>query len=599
MLYTIVFLCCPILIMLGMIGKKRKETVKYNQKLLTQAFQDIRNRQFNDAQLNFERAAACGSTRGCFWNGLFYFFVKKQPDYRRTIYCFYQGNIQQSTSNLAKKDYDRAIFYWYKAAVNRHLSASVWIALALLLVNKHDLSSRSKALEFLIFVVRIFERRYRKYSPEHIKLKMQQYQQINYLSEDMQNLSAPLQNHPENIQNLSNPLQNQSQQDVSAIQNAFKPTNFEPFKDYLVAHPQAMQFYLNAPQEIQDIYAYAQAMFMLGCIAKEQAFQALQDNKLDQDAWKAALIYLHRCADLGYKDADLQLAYLYEAAASQNISNTTLQPVDSFLNFCKVHIRLGSWKYKPVANADLFKLLLNFSQEQLWDKAYSFYFMSAQRGNSWACMEIGEHILCGDQRAINLASAASVTIGSTLYQSDYTTASANTALEYAVDYLKQADLPKAWFILGEFYHTGHTTSANGLLTPIDYNRAVECYIHSVYATIRLKNDLTPDEAYDEYLETISIKQKCRILLMDLYHKGLPRHSPDHEEEFIWTKSAAEHGDVRAKFNLALLYHYGVFVEADLDKAFQWYYAAAQHGHMKAIHELSELQRNYPGRFESF
>lgn len=608
MIYTIVFLCCPILIMLGMIGKKRKETIKYNQELLNRAFQDIRNRQFNEAQLNFERAAACGSTRGCFWNGLFYFFIKKQPAYLHTMYGLYQRNAQPNISEAAKKDYDQAIYYWYKAAVNRHLSASVWIALALILVKGQDPDSRSKALEFLIFVVRIFERRYRKYSPEEIKLKMQQYQQTNHLPQAMHcnNLSEDMQRN-----NLQKDTSNQSQIYVScpsslaqeaslrstpSTQTTLKSINIEPFKDYLVAHPQAMQFYLNAPQEIQDIYAYAQAMFILGSFAKEQAFKALQDNKLDQDAWKAALIYLHRCADLEYKDADLQLAYLYEAAASQNVSMASLQPIDAFLNFYRVHIHIGSWKYKPVAHADLFKLLLNLSQEQLWDKAYSCYLRAAQHGNSWASMEIGEHILQGEPHALNLALSSN---NHSLPQSSCSPLPTNTALELAVAYLEQAELSKAWFILGEFYHTGHTLSANGLVTPIDYNRAVEYYIRSVYAPIRLKNDLSPDEAYDEYSETIAIRQKCRIYLMDLYHANLPRHSADHEEEFVWTKSAAEHGNVRAKFNLALLYRYGVFVEPDLDKAFQWYYAAAQQGNLKAVEELSELKRLYPSRFDNY
>ncbi len=52
---------------------------------------------------------------------------------------------------------------------------------------------------------------------------------------------------------------------------------------------------------------------------------------------------------------------------------------------------------------------------------------------------------------------------------------------------------------------------------------------------------------------------------------------DYGAAFTTWQSLAESGDPRAQFNLGLMYHGGLFVEANEEKALTWYQRAAENG----------------------
>jgi TPR repeat protein len=52
---------------------------------------------------------------------------------------------------------------------------------------------------------------------------------------------------------------------------------------------------------------------------------------------------------------------------------------------------------------------------------------------------------------------------------------------------------------------------------------------------------------------------------------------DYRSAFATWQSLAENGDGRAQFNLGLMYHGGLFVAADEEKALDWYRRAAENG----------------------
>lgn len=52
---------------------------------------------------------------------------------------------------------------------------------------------------------------------------------------------------------------------------------------------------------------------------------------------------------------------------------------------------------------------------------------------------------------------------------------------------------------------------------------------------------------------------------------------DYQAAFDAWESLAENGDARAQFNLGLMYHGGLFVEQNEEKALSWYQRAAESG----------------------
>lgn len=57
-----------------------------------------------------------------------------------------------------------------------------------------------------------------------------------------------------------------------------------------------------------------------------------------------------------------------------------------------------------------------------------------------------------------------------------------------------------------------------------------------------------------------------------------------EAGVLWL-SLAEKGDARAQFSLGELYHEGLGIEADIDRAIHWYTRAAEQGHVDAQNNL--------------
>jgi hypothetical protein len=67
-----------------------------------------------------------------------------------------------------------------------------------------------------------------------------------------------------------------------------------------------------------------------------------------------------------------------------------------------------------------------------------------------------------------------------------------------------------------------------------------------------------------------------------------------EKAFYWYQKAAENGDEKAMFNLALYYENGKGTKKNLKKAFCWYQKAAENGNEKAIFNLAICYKNGKG-----
>ncbi|OGT21522.1 MAG: hypothetical protein A2V90_05945 [Gammaproteobacteria bacterium RBG_16_57_12] len=74
---------------------------------------------------------------------------------------------------------------------------------------------------------------------------------------------------------------------------------------------------------------------------------------------------------------------------------------------------------------------------------------------------------------------------------------------------------------------------------------------------------------------------------DPYAEGfMAAHEGNYAKAIAVWQQLAEAGDARAQFNLALMYHAGVSVRFDEDKAVYWYAQAAQNGHPTAQEYLA-------------
>jgi len=69
------------------------------------------------------------------------------------------------------------------------------------------------------------------------------------------------------------------------------------------------------------------------------------------------------------------------------------------------------------------------------------------------------------------------------------------------------------------------------------------------------------------------------LYADQYGDALDSaRADDYHAAFYQLLPLAQQGDARAQFNIALMYHSGLFVERSESKAMVWYQKAAQNGH---------------------
>jgi TPR repeat protein len=66
----------------------------------------------------------------------------------------------------------------------------------------------------------------------------------------------------------------------------------------------------------------------------------------------------------------------------------------------------------------------------------------------------------------------------------------------------------------------------------------------------------------------------------LYDKGLGVPQDD-AKALYWYKRAAEHGETRAQYNLALMYMNGQGIQPDYIRSYYWFSMAASQGHLAA------------------
>lgn len=71
----------------------------------------------------------------------------------------------------------------------------------------------------------------------------------------------------------------------------------------------------------------------------------------------------------------------------------------------------------------------------------------------------------------------------------------------------------------------------------------------------------------------------------IYVAGHGKIKPDLKRAVFWFREAADNGIGNAKYNLGVLYHQGLGVDADLDKAISLYKEAADSGHAEAQYNL--------------
>ncbi len=69
---------------------------------------------------------------------------------------------------------------------------------------------------------------------------------------------------------------------------------------------------------------------------------------------------------------------------------------------------------------------------------------------------------------------------------------------------------------------------------------------------------------------------------------------DYEEAVRWFRVVAEQGDVRAQYNLGVMYDHGNGVPQDYERAVQWYRAAAEQGYAEAQYYLGLMYEGGEG-----
>lgn len=74
-------------------------------------------------------------------------------------------------------------------------------------------------------------------------------------------------------------------------------------------------------------------------------------------------------------------------------------------------------------------------------------------------------------------------------------------------------------------------------------------------------------------------------LAAIYTAGHGGVAQDYKRAAYWFEKAAKNGIANGAYNLAVLYHQGLGLDADLNKAVQWYKAAATMGHPEAQYNL--------------
>ena len=59
----------------------------------------------------------------------------------------------------------------------------------------------------------------------------------------------------------------------------------------------------------------------------------------------------------------------------------------------------------------------------------------------------------------------------------------------------------------------------------------------------------------------------------------------------WLRAAAEQGDMRAQYNLGVLFQHGWGVSKDLEKAISYFESASAQGYQRAVKALSVVRKN--------
>ena len=84
--------------------------------------------------------------------------------------------------------------------------------------------------------------------------------------------------------------------------------------------------------------------------------------------------------------------------------------------------------------------------------------------------------------------------------------------------------------------------------------------------------------------------KAQYFLSTMYHSGMGVE-PDEDKAFEWCKKAAQEGVLEAQFRLGIMYLQGIGVTEDDDRALEWIWTAADRGYPQAKETLQFILEN--------
>lgn len=124
------------------------------------------------------------------------------------------------------------------------------------------------------------------------------------------------------------------------------------------------------------------------------------------------------------------------------------------------------------------------------------------------------------------------------------------------------------------------------LTPQNNAAPVKAPAQTALASTRVEPDpLLPDVIKPIEADALAGVPEAQHDLGAVYTAGHAGAPQDYKKAAIWFQKAADQGIPNAAYNLGVLYHQGLGVDADIDEALRWYDMAAEMGHAEGQYNL--------------
>lgn len=429
-------------------------------------------------------------------------------------------------------DYKMASVWFTRASNKRNLSATVFIALMMVKRQLDAPYDRDAIINALIYVVTNYEKR----------------------------------KHTQSVEDL------------------LKSSTYAPFSDVLQYDPHIRDFYALSTPAQQDAFAYAHAMYLLGHLFQSQALEDADEDLFSVHAWHNALMFFSRCEQLGYLDSALNMAHMFEVAATTQNSLLTLPAGDAMSNAGMWRNIFTTCKYQACYDYTLTKQLLDLPKSELWHMAFTHYETGARQHPAQAQFELGEHYLKG------IGVAADPKLAISYFQASGTVMSClrlgeifNFGIGVPVDGGLAVEYYTACNNLGE-------SEANANIQSYGYGYGGYSYGNPRYGrNPRQPSAVENSEFAIKRQEINSARCQAIMGLANIYRTGLVGIPANPVEEFNWLRKAAYLDLAAAQVRLASMFASGIGVEQNLTLAVRWYAKAAGHGNQEAVHALYQLQ----------